>query len=103
MQNHNAVELERGNGLAEGGGGFVDLAVLAVKRANEAHDAARDNTAWADKHDEICELRQGQLRKDIGELRAMMKSTAAWLLAGMAGVIVSLGGVILTLLLRMVH
>jgi hypothetical protein len=86
--------------VAEGGKGFIDLAVLAINRANDAHDVVREQKAWSDAHEAICDLRQSQMRHDITELKSIVQRTAAWLLGGMAVTICTL---VATLLFKAVH
>lgn len=67
----------------------------AFAKAEEAYELGRTNSAWQDKHEEVCILRQGQLRSDIGELRRTVRWATGVLLTGMGSTIVTLAALLI--------
>lgn len=76
-----------------------ELFQIAVTKADEARDIATANKSWAEKHDAVCELRQGQLRADIHSLQQTVRWATTSLLTGLGGLIVTL----LLLIFRVQH
>ena len=67
-----------------------ELFEIALGKADEARDLGKANEAWRDKHEDICELRQGQLRADLASLQKTVRWATATLLTSMGTVILLL-------------